>query len=116
MTEFALVLPLLTFLLFGVIQFGIAFNNYITLTDAVRAGARTGAVGRHSSDPEESVIARVREAATDLKPSNLAIDVESTWVAGDEVRVSATYPFEISLLGLVVQEGNLTSVTKERVE
>ena len=47
MTEFALVLPLLALLLFGVIQFGIAFNNYITLTDAVRAGARKGAVARH---------------------------------------------------------------------
>ena len=27
MTEFALVLPILVFLLFGVIQFGITFNN-----------------------------------------------------------------------------------------
>ena len=29
----------LVILLFGVIQFGIVFNNYITVTDAVRAGA-----------------------------------------------------------------------------
>ena len=28
MTEFALVLPILTLLLFGVIQFGLVFNNY----------------------------------------------------------------------------------------
>ena len=49
MTEFALVLPLLALLLFGVIQFGIVFNNYITLTDAVRAGARS-AVARHLPD------------------------------------------------------------------
>ncbi|MGH3115221.1 MAG: TadE family protein, partial [Gaiellaceae bacterium] len=42
MTEFALVLPLLALLLFGVIQFGIVFHQYVTLTDAVRAGARQG--------------------------------------------------------------------------
>ncbi len=42
MTEFAIVLPLLVVLLFGIIQFGILFNNYVTLTDAVRSGAREG--------------------------------------------------------------------------
>ncbi|MGZ8697873.1 MAG: TadE family protein [Gaiellaceae bacterium] len=116
MTEFALVLPLLAMLLFGVIQFGIAFNNYITLTDAVRAGARKGAVGRHLSDPQGAVIAQVRTAATDLKSANLAINVQSTWQPGEEVRVEATYPYSISLLGLIVKSGRLSSVTTERVE
>src|SRR5829696_2473725 len=60
MTEFALVLPLRALLLVGVIQFGIAFNNYITLTDAVRAGARKGAVARHLQDPEGKVDTAVR--------------------------------------------------------
>ena len=50
-TEFAIVLPILCLLLFGVIQFGILFNNYVTLTDAVRAGARKAAVSRPTSDP-----------------------------------------------------------------
>jgi Flp pilus assembly protein TadG len=116
MAEFALVLPLLALLLFGVIQFGIAFNNYITLTDAVRAGARKGAVGRHLADPEASVVAQVQAAATDLKPADLAIDVESTWQPGEEVRVTATYPYSISLLGVVVKSGRLSSETTERVE
>jgi Flp pilus assembly protein TadG len=116
MAEFALVLPLLALLLFGVIQFGIAFNNYITLTDAVRAGARKGAVARHLSDPEGATIAQVRTAATDLKPADLAIDVESSWQPGEEVRVEASYPYSISLLGLIVKSGRLHSVTTERVE
>jgi Flp pilus assembly protein TadG len=116
MAEFALVLPLLAMLLFGVIQFGIAFNNYITLTDAVRAGARKGAVGRHLADPEASVVAQVQTAATDLKRGDLAIDVESTWQPGEEVRVTATYPYSISLLGVVVKSGRLKSETTERVE
>ena len=116
MAEFALVLPLLALLLFGVIQFGIAFNNYITLTDAVRAGARKAAVARHLNDPEAAVIDQVRTAATDLKAADLAVDVESSWQPGEEARVSASYPYRISLLGLVVKSGRLTSVTTERVE
>ena len=69
MTEFALVLPILALLLFGVIQFGIVFNNYITLTDAVRAGARKGAVGRHLNNPGAAVEKTVRDAAADLEPA-----------------------------------------------
>jgi TadE-like protein len=116
MTEFALVLPLLALLLFGVIQFGIAFNNYITVTDAVRAGARKGAVGRHLQDPEGAVITQVRAAATNLKSADLAIEVESSWEPGEEVRVEASYPYSIRLLGVPVKTGRLHSETTERVE
>jgi Flp pilus assembly protein TadG len=49
-TEFALVLPILAFLLFAVIQFGIVFNNWVQLTDATRAGAR----GCRVAPPAES--------------------------------------------------------------
>jgi Flp pilus assembly protein TadG len=116
MTEFALVLPLLVLLLFGVIQFGIAFNNYITLTDAVRAGARKGSVARHMTDPEGAVEAQVQAAATDLKPGDLDVTVTSSWEHGEDVTVTATYPYSISLLGLVVKSGELESKATERVE
>ena len=52
MTEFAFVLPILLVLLFGIIQFGIIFNNYVALTDAARAASRKGAVSRNSSNPQ----------------------------------------------------------------
>jgi len=116
MTEFALVLPILVVLLFGVIQFGIVFNNYITVTDAVRAGARKGAVGRHLQNPEAAVEQSVRGAATDLRQSDLNVSVTSSWVQGEDVSVTGSYPYSISLLGLVVKSGRLTSTTKERVE
>ena len=58
----------------------------------------------------------VRAAATDLKSPGLAVDVRSTWVSGEEVRVEASYPYSISLLGLVVKSGRMHSVTTERVE
>jgi Flp pilus assembly protein TadG len=116
MTEFALVLPLLVLLLFGVVQFGIAFNNYLMLTDAVRAGARKGTVARHMTDPVAAVEQQVRAAGTDLDPDDLDITVTSTWEQGSDLTVSATYPYSISLLGLVVKSGQITSTTTERVE
>jgi Flp pilus assembly protein TadG len=118
MTEFALVLPILALLLFGIIQFGLVFNNYLTMTDAVRAGARKAAVGRHLSDPEGSAITTVRDAATDLRQSdlNVAVTVNPGWTPGAEATVTADYPYSISLLGLVVRSGRMHSTTKERVE
>jgi Flp pilus assembly protein TadG len=113
MVEFALVLPILALLLFGIIQFGIVFNNYITLTDATRAGARKAAVSRRDPDPVSTCIAAVRASANNLTQSRLTPNCESTWLAGEDVRVTATYPYSIGLLGI---SGNLTSTTTERVE
>ena len=116
LTEFALALPILALLLFAVIQFGIVFNNYVTLTDATRAGARKAAVGRQLPNPQNATITAVRNSATDLKQGDLSVSVTSTWQAGADVAVTATYPYSISLLGLVVKSGNLSSTTTERVE
>jgi Flp pilus assembly protein TadG len=119
LTEFALVLPILALLLFGVIQFGIAFNNYITLTDAVRAGARKGAVARHLTvNREAAVKATVVGAATDLKGQdlNVTVGVMPGWEQGADVTVTATYPYSISLLGVPLKKGLLKSTTTERVE
>ena len=116
MTEFALVLPILAVLLFGVIQFGIVFNNYVTLTDAVRAGARKGAVGRFSASPVSDVQNAVTNSAGGLDSSQLNITVNSPWTPASDVTVTATYPYSISLLGWVVKSGRLSSTTTERVE
>jgi len=118
MAEFALVLPVFALLLFGVIQFGIVFNNYLALTDAVRAGARTAAVSRHAADPEDATEDRLRDAAANLDQGDLDVDVDASpgWEQGAEVTVTATYPYSISLLGRVVFSGDLESSTVERVE
>jgi len=116
MTEFALVLPVLALILFAVIQFGIVFNNYVQLTDATRAGARKAAVSRQTSDPSGTAVAAVRSSAKDLKQSDLSVTVSSTWQATADVSVTATYPYSISLLGMVVKSGRLSSKTTERVE
>ena len=118
MTEFALVLPILALLLFGVVQFGIVFNQYVTMTDAARAGARKGAVSRHLGDPAGAAKLATQRAASDLDPAklNVSVTVNPSWTSGAEVTVAADYPYKISLLGLVVKSGRMHSTTKERVE
>jgi Flp pilus assembly protein TadG len=116
LTEFALALPILALLLFAVIQFGIVFNNYVTLVDATRAGARKGAVGREQQNPVGATVTEVRNSARDLKQSDLSVTVTSTWQPSSDVTVTATYPYRISLLGMVVKSGRISSSTTERVE
>jgi Flp pilus assembly protein TadG len=116
MVEFTIILPIFLMLVLGVAQLGIAFNNYITITDAARAGARQGAVGRSVPDPTGTTISRVRSSAANLDQSKLGVTVTSPWTQGSDVTVTATYPYSINLLGLVVKSGQLSSSTTERVE
>ncbi len=52
MTEFALILPVFALLLLGIIQFGVAFNHYLTVTDAARAGSPQGGCQSYGDEPE----------------------------------------------------------------
>ncbi len=117
MVEFALVAPLLLVIVFAVIQFGVVYNDYITLTDATRVGARKAAVSRHEADPELVAETAARDSASGLDPDELDVSVDATaWEHGATVTVEATYPYEIDLLGFVVASGDLRSETTERVE
>ena len=117
MAEFAVVLPVLLLLVFAVAQFGITFNNYVTLTDAVRSGARVAAVSRLDSSRVSDTQQKVIQAAGGLNLTTAQVSVTSpTWQHGDDVQVTAIYPYSISLFGVVVKSGNLTSTTTERVE
>jgi Flp pilus assembly protein TadG len=131
LTEFALALPILALLLFAVIQFGITFNNYVTLTDATRAGARKAAVGRQLTDPvggtKAAVVSSIcppTASSCNLKGFSASgstscgpdVTVSSTWQPAADATVTARWPYKISLLGMVVKSGCLSSTTTERVE
>jgi Flp pilus assembly protein TadG len=116
MVEFAVVLPLLLLVVLGIVQFGMLFNNYITLTDAVRTAARQAAVSRELPDPEAAIDARWTQATADLDESKLDYTVDSpTWSQGDDVTVTGQYDYSINILGLVLKSGTLTSKTTERL-
>ena len=119
--EFALVLPILMASLLGIIQFGIVFNNYITLTDATRAGARKAAVSRFLNDNGASAKQAVIDAATGLDQSKLnptiSVTASPDWNSpGGVVTVTASYPYSLNILGWTVVSGNLNSTTHERLE
>lgn len=117
MVEFALIVPILCVVLFGILQFGALYNDYVTLTDAARVGARKAAVSRHEADPAGVAETAARDSASGLTPAKLGVFVTATgWEHGDAVTVKATYPYAINLLGFVVKAGTLESITTERVE
>ena len=118
MTELALILPVLALLLFGIVQFGIVFHQYITLTDAVRAGARKAVVSRHDASPAGTAEAAVRKAAGGLDAAKLSVSVSAPagWNPADDVTVCASYPYKIDLVGMVFKTGNFNSCTTERIE
>ena len=119
MVEFVIVVPVLLMLLFGVIQFGIVYYHYLTITDAARIGARKAAVSRTASDPVAVTKAAVKAAAADLDQSKLDPRLTVTaaaWVHGGDVTVRACYPYDVNLLGFVVAAGDVCSSTTERIE
>jgi Flp pilus assembly protein TadG len=121
MVELTLVFPVLALILFAIVQFGIAFNDYLALTDAVRAGSRKAAVSRFTENPTLETEQAIRDAADGLdpNPAKLVIEVESSWQPGEQVRVKATYPYDIKLPlvdKILSLEGSLESEVKERVE
>ena len=54
LVEFSLVLMPLFFILLGIIQFGFIFNSYVTLSNAVREGARTGTIYLYSASQSKA--------------------------------------------------------------
>ncbi len=90
MLEFALVLPVLLLLVFGIIEFGRAYNAQITLTHAAREGAREYAVTQDAVAGETTAI----NAATSLDPALMTFTTTAC-VVGDPVSMQIDYPFEL---------------------
>src|SRR5204862_280208 len=99
--------------------------NYVTITDAARAGARKAIVARFEAGNFDAAKQTVRDAASSLDKTELdkpgAISVVSdpaVLASGNLVTVTVKYPYKIDipLLGMKVSSGTLTAVAKERLE
>ena len=109
MVEFALVVPILLVVVFSIIQFGILYNHYITLTDATRVGARRcRQPHRGRSDRAHSRCYPSRRTRTHTRPSSGVTAVATAWAPGADITVEATYPYDIDVLGIVVASGTLS--------
>jgi Flp pilus assembly protein TadG len=93
--EFALVVPLLLVLLWGIVDIGRAFYTLNNLASAVREGARTAAV--MATDPTVAANKTFIKTTvtTDFQPIGPALAPESVFVtlANRQVTVQASYPF-----------------------
>jgi Flp pilus assembly protein TadG len=69
LVEFALVVPILLLLVFGIIEFARAWQTYQTLTDAAREGARRAVVRTASSANTAEAAAAMQEVADSVKAS-----------------------------------------------
>lgn len=119
MVEFALVLPVLVLLLFGVIEFGSAFWTKQQVSAAASEGARRAAVSRSSATRSSDVTTAVRDASPSLSTSNLTVTTSSSWTPGVPVTVKVTYqtsPIGMGLLETLGFNGIMTAERTARVE
>ena len=92
MVEFAIIAPLLMLLVFGIIEFGRAYNAQNSLTHAAREGAREYAI---TQDPAAGEAA-AKNAATSLRSSQITATL-SACDPGEPARVTLEYPFQLQI-------------------
>lgn len=74
LVEFALTIPILLALATAIFTFGIAFHNYLELTNAVDMGALVLAQSRGAADPCSAAAAQVKQVSTFLSKPNITFN------------------------------------------
>ena len=103
LVEFAMVVPIFLILVFAIVDFGMGFHAWITVTNAAREGARIGAVGADSATIE----ARVVDTASSLVEEDLNVTVvNAQGTPGEAVSVDVEYDYDLitplsNVLGLL---------------
>lgn len=93
LVEFALLLPVLTWVLLGVVDFGRLYYDYVTVTNASRVGAM------YAMDPRRS-IADVREvikresSSLNITDADITLTPNPAWSAGSDLTVQVRTKFE----------------------
>jgi Flp pilus assembly protein TadG len=100
--EFAIILPVLILMIFGIIQFGIAFNRVQGLQAAAREGARAASLPHITKTDVED---RIRGALDGVLANPADVDISVTpsdsrpcnLRTGDTVVVEVEYPHKIDI-------------------
>jgi Flp pilus assembly protein TadG len=127
--EFAIVLPVLLLVLFGIIEFSIAFYDKAMITNASREGARAGIVFKAPplTDVEITDIVNnylsdnlITFSGTSVPDITVTPEDTSTLTMGDSLTVSVSYPYNYYVLpGFVAGltgSINLNATTVMRME
>jgi Flp pilus assembly protein TadG len=110
--EFALILPILMLILFGVIEFGGVYNAQLMVTGAAREAAREMAI--HGS-PSAATTAAI-DAAVGIDAADLEVTVSlPACTAGADITVTVVYdrPFVTGLFGSSIE---LTGLATRRCQ
>ena len=101
--EFALIVPIFLMLVFAIVDFGMGFHAWITVTNAAREGARLGAVGGSAVEIED----KVYDTSSSLDAAQLGVIVTNAeGNPGESVTVDVEYDYELitplsSIMGLL---------------
>jgi Flp pilus assembly protein TadG len=119
--EFAILLPLLMMILFGIIEFGLALYQQAVLTNASREGARLGIVQSIPAITTAQIDATIDAYLTPagITPGNVTRTIVAGGVTGTPVSVGLTLPYTFMVLpGLtsVAPTINLSAQTVMRHE
>lgn len=119
--EFALLLPLLMMILFGIIEFGMALYRQSIITNASREGARLGIVQSIPAITTGQINAAIDNYLTvaGITPGTVTRAIVAGGVTGTPVTVTLTLPYTFNVLpGLtsIAPTINLTAQTVMRHE
>jgi len=92
--EFALVVPVLLLIVFGIIDFGRALNAQIALTGAAREGVRLAALGY----PDAAIQAAVAAAAPDLNGVSTSVAASCPPGAGPSANAQVDVSYSFSFI------------------
>ena len=109
--EFALVLPMLAALLFGLIELSFALYNKAILTNAAREAARAGIVYAKPRVTTTAISNVASNYATDLlvtfgtnSPPAVSVDQSGGTAAGNPLKVTVSYTYTGLLVGSIVSQ------------
>lgn len=119
LVEFALVLPLLILLLFGIVDFGRVFHAYLTIDHVGREAARAVSIGINDDIAKSTAVSN--GASIGLTTTNVDITRESVTVSDQtftNVEVTINYPvnFLTPVIGNLIGPLQLEDITTMRVE
>lgn len=124
--EFAIVLPLLLLITFGIIEFGLLMFNKQVITNASREAARAGIVASAPRLTNNEIISIANNYCgnylvtfgSPANPTTTPIPLDGTTNFGDRLQVTVQYPYSFlipSLLGMP-NTLNISATTTMRYE